>query len=243
MKDKKEYKHLIFDADHTLLNYLADERAAFKGLYQELGLPQTDELMSWSRHLSESIWTAAGLYDVHSERIQREYHALYRSHVTGIFEEVFSKYPCKTTPREAGERFLKLLEKESVLMDGAVGILSVLSKKTGGRYAVSIATNGISSIQRGRLSKLLTYADNVFISEELGCIKPLPGFFESALNTLSASASECLMIGDSLSSDIAGANAVGMDSCWFNERGLENTSLIRPKYEIAKLLELRDLLL
>lgn len=243
MKNKKEYKHLIFDADHTLLNYLADEREAFKGLYQELGLPQTDELMSWSKHLSESIWTAAGLYDVHSERIQREYHALYRSHVTGIFEEVFSKYPCKATPREAGERFLKLLERESVLMDGAAEILSALSKNTGGRYAVSIATNGLSSIQRGRLSRLLAYTDNVFISEELGCIKPLPAFFEAALNTLSASADECLMIGDSLSSDIAGANAVGMDSCWFNGRGIENDSFIRPKYEIAKLSQLRDLLL
>ena len=57
MPDKRytirNYEYLIFDADHTLLNYLADERAAFCALYEELGMERTEALLKESRLSSE----------------------------------------------------------------------------------------------------------------------------------------------------------------------------------------------
>ena len=88
-RTEKNYKYLIFDADHTLLNYLEDERSAFLQLYEELGIPVSEALMKDSRHYSESKWTDAGLYDVYDERIQKVYHSLYKAHVKGVFEEIF----------------------------------------------------------------------------------------------------------------------------------------------------------
>ncbi len=46
------------------------------------------------------------------------------------------------------------------------------------------------------------------------------------------------MIGDSLSSDIQGANNAGLPCCWFNPRGLARPEGLRIDYEIRTLEEL-----
>lgn len=237
----KRYECLIFDADHTLLDYLADERSAFVALYDELGINPTDELLAFSRHASESTWTEAGMYNVHDEGVQKRYHQVYREHVEGIFEKVFARFgkPQKgVTAKEAGEKFLRYLERRANLMPNAEQALATLSQKTGGKYVVCIATNGITPIQEGRLQDLQKYAHATYISEAVGAIKPLPAFFEKLISERGVSPSRCLMIGDSLSSDVAGAKAVGMDSCWFNPQNAENDTPFCPDYQIKDLREL-----
>lgn len=234
---EKKYKYLIFDADHTLLNYHADERKAFQKLYEDLDMPFTEELAAFSRRASEEEWTAAGMYDVHSERIQKQYHLLYREHVVDIFKRVFEKYPCKktgVTPTWAAETFLKNLESVGKLMDGADELIKTLCK----HYELCIATNGLSVIQRGRLAPIAKYFKGVYISEEMGVIKPLPAFFAYILQDLNAKKEECLMIGDSIHSDMAGAKAAGIDCCWLSYRGQKNDTGLIPDYEIVSLSEL-----
>ena len=88
----KRYDCLIFDADYTLLDYVADEMNAFRRLYTRLGMPVSAALMEDSRKFSEEKWTQAGLYDVYLPHVQAHYHTLYRAHVEHIFEAVFEKY-------------------------------------------------------------------------------------------------------------------------------------------------------
>ena len=238
---KKKYKYLLFDADHTLLNYLADERGAYEDLYAKLGVPISEELLKASRKHSEEAWTDAGLYEVNSPKIQKEYHALYRTHTEEIFARVFAQFPklgITLNAKQTGLLFLKYLERDGVLMDGALETLDALSQK----YPIGIATNGLSTIQRARLRGLEDRVDKVFVSEEMGVIKPLEGFFTYILTDRGITVDECLMIGDSLSSDIAGAKAVGMDCCWFNPTGMQNKTPFAPTYEIAKLQELIEIL-
>ena len=238
----KNYKYLIFDADHTLLDYVADETGAFLELYAEIGMPITESLMKDSRRLSESKWTEAGLYNVYDEEIQREYHSIYRRHVAGIFEEIFRLHRFSGDAEKTGKSFLEKLSKQGKLFVGAEEVLQALSKKMGGRYEIAIATNGLSFIQEGRLRNLKKYASHLFVSEGLGAIKPVPAYFEKLLEGLGANADECLMIGDSLHSDVAGANGAGMDSCWYNPKGVENDGYAQPTYEIHALRELLTLL-
>lgn len=239
----KRYQYLIFDADHTLYDYIADEYAAFRALYAELGLPISDALLTFSRNKSEEVWTQAGLYDVNSERIQREYHRLYRAHVKGIFEQVFEQFPCAEDPARVGERFLYHLSKQGNPYPSTLPVLSALSKKQGGRYAITVATNGLSFIQEGRLQALRPYVEKVFVSEAVGAIKPLVAFFQTLLKELGAAADECLMIGDSFSSDIVGAKAAGIDACWYNPTGAQPPNdCVTPDYVIQDLQELTTLL-
>ena len=73
-----------------------------------------------------------------------------------------------------------------------------------------MVSNGIAEVQRGRLERLdaMKYFHDVLISEEIGVQKPDPRFFDVVLSRLGASRQECLVVGDSLTSDIRG----GLDS-------------------------------
>ena len=50
------------------------------------------------------------------------------------------------------------------------------------------------------------------------------------------------MIGDSLTADIAGGNASGIDTVWYNPDRKENTSLVVPTYTVRNYQEIADLL-
>lgn len=63
---------------------------------------------------------------------------------------------------------------------------------------------------------LLNYFDppNIAVSADLGVRKPDPAIFLHALNALSIAPNEAVMVGDSLTADIAGAQALGIFSVW-----------------------------
>ena len=234
----KGYKVIIFDADHTVIDYTQDERAALKKLLPSLGIAPTEETLDECNRISVDAWVGAGLNEVHTEYIQREYHNLYHRHVKRIFEGIFKKYPCGADPQEVGLKFAKLLEAPAVLCEGAAEVLPRVSQ----RYTLCIATNGMTEMQYGRLSEIGKYFKKLYISEEMGLIKPLPAFFEIILREQGVKKEEVLMVGDSLSSDIRGANLSGIDSCWLNRSGKKNETEIVPTYEIRKLKELEEIL-
>ena len=83
---------------------------------------------------------------------------------------------------------------------------------------------------------------DLFISEELGCQKPKKEFFDVVLSKLQIPASNTLVIGDSLTSDIIGGIQYGIDTCWFNPNGSDNAMSQTPTYEIKQLSELLSIL-
>ena len=62
--------------------------------------------------------------------------------------------------------------------------------------------------------KLHSHFEYCLSSEAAGCCKPHANIFHRALEQLGLPAEQVLFVGDSLLHDIAGANAVGMTSCW-----------------------------
>ena len=122
--------------------------------------------------------------------------------------------------------------------EDAPAVLAALSP----RYKLCVATNGLSSMQAGRLAPLSPFLCRTFISEEMGFIKPNPAFFRAMTEELGAEPSRCLMVGDSLGSDVAGANAAGMDCIWFNRSGAPLPPAYRVKAVISHLNELLEIL-
>ena len=234
----KKYKVLIFDADHTVIDYLEDEKAVLRELLPTLGIEPTEATVTRCDDISNETWEAAGLNAVHTAYIQKNYHRLYVEHTEDLFKNLFREYPSSADPKATGKLFLKMLERPSIPCEGAVATLQALH----GKYVICIATNAISSLQRPRLQTISCWIDKVYISEEMGFIKPMPPFFSYILDDLGVQKEECLMIGDSLSSDVAGANASGIDSCWLNRSGRVNKTGVQPTYEICSLKELQTLL-
>ena len=81
------------------------------------------------------------------------------------------------------------------------------------------------------------YFDIVVLSYESGLLKSDPKMFELALKKLKVKKSEAVMVGDSIESDIRGAQAAGIRAILIDRRGVR-------EYEdkISSLKELKDVL-
>ena len=102
--------------------------------------------------------------------------------------------------------------------EGAYEVLQTLAKTS----QIAILTNGLQSVQRGRLarSQIKPFIREIIISEEIGVAKPHVAFFEVAsARTGNPPKSDILLIGDSLTSDIRGGVDYGIDTCWYNPTG------------------------
>ena len=61
--------------------------------------------------------------------------------------------------------------------------------------------------------------EDLFISENMGVAKPAAEFFDICLRRIAEPKESCIMIGDSLSSDMLGAKNASLDSVWFMPSG------------------------
>lgn len=234
----KKYKLIILDADDTLLDYRLDEKRAFQTLFDENGISYTDETLEACHSISKAVWAEVGLNDVHLSTIRLVWHDLYKTHVTKLFQKVFEKLSIfGKEPAYFAARFLVLLREEGHLLPTVQETLKGLKEKG---YRLAVLTNGISAIQRGRLRGVEKYFDKIFVSQEQGLMKPEKALFERVLTEFSVQRQECLMVGDSLLSDMAGASSVGIDTCFLNRRG-EKTDC-RLTYTIASFQQLLSFL-
>jgi putative hydrolase of the HAD superfamily len=103
-----------------------------------------------------------------------------------------------------------------------------------------VVTNGNPTVQRFkvRATGLDRFLDAVVISGEIGVGKPGLAIFQHACELLGVSPADTVMIGDSLNTDVRGAQAAGMRSVWLNRGGSQRRSPDRhprPDLEIAGL--------
>ncbi|GAA1143110.1 hypothetical protein GCM10009606_23250 [Nocardioides aquiterrae] len=96
-----------------------------------------------------------------------------------------------------------------------------LRRALGQGLAVGILTNGDAADQRRkvRATGLGELGIPVFASSELPAAKPDPRAFAAACAALGAAPGECLMIGDSLENDIAGAQNAAMPAILLDRYG------------------------
>ena len=246
-----KYRHIIFDADHTIIDFQKDERRALKEatlgippskvrkLLSTAGIPPSDmptlreQLAAHLQAYSLRNWTELGLDNVHEEAIQKRYHELTYVHVHDLF--AYAQKECALEDAEAAKRiFFETLCLPAHPLEGALEVVKELST----RFSLSVATNGLAQMQRGRLKEFKPYLTHLFISEEMNTIKPAQEFGRVMLETLQAKAEECLFVGDSLASDIALANRLGMDAVWYNPNGRPLPESVTLKGQITALNEL-----
>lgn len=85
--------------------------------------------------------------------------------------------------------------------------------------------------------------NTILISSEFGLRKPRKEIFLAACKNLAISPADALFIGDSLTSDIAGAKGVGMDAAWINPEGISvSQDVPQPDYILSNLNDLKGIL-
>ena len=197
------YKYLLFDIDQTLLDFEKAEAKAVSTVLKGFGIAATKKTVRLYSGINLSCWKRYEKGEITRDEI-------FQNRVFLLGKELGVKIDAD----EFSKRYLSELSAQGQKCVYAERLLKRLKKKG---YKIAAATNGTLASQKGRIavSGIGKYFDSgIFISEEIGLKKPDVEFFDYALNAMGVkNKAEVLVIGDSPSSDIAGAVASGLDCC------------------------------
>lgn len=199
-----KYDIVLFDADGTLLDFKKSEREAVSEALSDMGIEIRDGMLEAYSKINDSFWKKL-------ERGEIEKKVLFYAR----FEEFFSYYRISCDAHAMADRYMQRLSEKGYLLDGAYELCRDLH----GKVKMYIVTNGTEFIQRGRQKRsgILPFFDGVFISDCIGYEKPRKEFFQwVAENIEGFSKEKTLIVGDSLTSDIAGGINFGIDCCWYD---------------------------
>ena len=223
------YQWLVFDADGTLFDFHLGETTALQLTTRKHGFEYSSHLHDVYKEISAELWGQFELGEITLKHLR----------VTR-FDRLFSELEIDVEPGSFNIDFMEALGQQRQLLPGAEAVVHDLSS----RFRLLLATNGIAVVQRPRFahSSIRKYFEDVVISDEIGVAKPQTGFMEEAFSRMGdPPRSEVLMIGDSLSSDIAGGVNYGIDTCWFNPDGIALDGGPKPTFTIADLNEIDDI--
>lgn len=225
------YDVVLFDADDTILDFYRAETWALEATLDEFGgtLPVADYIDRF-RAINATVWAKYERGEATSQEIRLERFVL-----------LLAELGMNADPELVSARYVEHLGESAFTVEGARPLVSALA----GLVPIGLVTNGIGAVQRSRLAKsgLGDYFQALVISEEVGVQKPDPRIFAIARAAVGATPTDrIIMIGDGLGSDIAGANAAGIDSCWVNLRGRPANPEIVPTYTVTSLGEVYPLL-
>lgn len=225
------YRTILFDADNTLFDFSRAEREAIADTLTYCGITPTDMLIHAYSEINDRMWKRLERGEIAKEALRE-----------ARFEEFCKTFGFVVDVPQMAKAYVEFLSAKAYLIDGAKEICAALAA----RYRLYIVTNGIKTVQRRRFSacELKSYFSDIFISEELGFEKPHSGYFEAVAERVpDFTPDTTLIIGDSLTSDMKGGIAAGLDTCWYNPHALENREALPITYEIKALQELTPLLL
>ena len=216
-----KYKFLLFDLDHTLLDFDAAEDVALDFLLAEEGVEDIQAYKDYYVPMNKSLWK-----DLEQKKITKA------ELINTRFAKLFAHFGIEKDGAYLAERYQFFLSKQGQTFPGVEDLLKKLISKG---YELYAATNGITYIQTGRLeqSGIAPYFKEIFISEQLHTQKPDAEFYEKIGACIpNFNKNHALMIGDSLSADIQGGQNAGIDTVWYNPQHLENTTQLHPTHEV-----------
>lgn len=230
---KKKYSTLLFDADNTLLDFDKAENEALKKVMADYSLPATEENCRKYSEINDALWKQFEKGEIEKADIKST-----RFRVFFEFMGVREKFD----PLAVNDSYISHLREGGYTVEGARELCESLKEKG---YTLYIITNGIATTQAERLKKsgLLPYIEDVFVSENIGFQKPKKEYFDYVLNNIKESDKEkILVIGDSLSSDIKGAENAGLSYIWYNHRKEEIPDSLSAKAIVCDIREIDTIL-
>ncbi|AHG03505.1 hydrolase [Halobacterium sp. DL1] len=228
------YEAVFVDLDDTLYPYPecneAGKRAAWETA-RELGY-------EWSRDDFEEVYQAG------RREVKRELAGTASAHERFLyFKRAVQMHAGTHSARDAlalGEAYWETYVEEMELFDGVVETLESLQASG---VDVAIVSNLTTRIQLKKIERLgiEEHVDLVVTSEETGREKPSSVMFTLPIAQLDVRSSEVVMVGDSPTADIAGANALGLTTVLFNSDATDLDEHQRPDHRIEEFGELTGL--
>lgn len=225
------YQTIIFDLDDTLLDFQAGEKKGLAHIFQTFQtatLSYTEWLRVYTQ-INQDIWQ------------QIEQGAAAQPLLNQRFAHTFAHFGQAIDGCAAEQAYRTILNTNDAVLPEAATVLHTLQQAG---HQLVVGTNGKTETQQRRLA--LTgfdrYFQQVVISDEIGVAKPHLDFFTAIFALYPAqTATDFVMVGDSLRSDIIGAQQAGIASIWFNPQHSAMTLKQAPTHTITHLTELFSL--
>ena len=221
-------KTVFLDLDDTILDFQKSERIAIRKTFEIMGVPHSPEVIERYIEINVGLWQALERGELTREGV-----------LFGRFERIYEELGVVRSAPETQKLYQTLLSREHDFLPGGKELLEDF--RAHGKYKLYMATNGIPEVQRPRIADS-GVGEEIFISYDIGVGKPHKEFFDKCFERIDGfKREECIIVGDSLTSDILGGINAGIKTCHFNpfDKPYEN---IKPDYKINKLSELIPLL-
>lgn len=223
-----KYRAIFFDFDDTLVDFEYSQNRGFHQVLDDLKSElDLGTLYQDYNTISSDLWlkVEAGVITKEELRVDR-------------YRLLFEKHDINKCPHEAAHDYLESLVQHTQEEQGAHELCEYLKD----HYHLALLTNGFKVIQGRRLNQTRfgQHFSLVLTSEEVLRPKPFPDIFHLAIKHFDLKPDQVLMVGDSLSSDISGGMAAGVDTCWYNPK--KQKTVLSPTFIIGQLSELRTLL-
>lgn len=229
----KTYSAVFIDWDDTLWDFHANAYIAMEKAYEKYDLQRYFHSFQHFYNLYEGrnreLWAEYAQGNITKDNLQRERF----------------QYPFRMVNQEdddlagqVGNDFLELTIQQNKLITGAKELMAYLAQK----YPIIVLSNGFKEVQYRKIatSGLQEYITHVVLSEEVGVQKPNKLIFEYALKLINKKASEVMMIGDNMETDIMGAAEMGMDTIYLSKNMTSTTDY--PTYTVQTLREIQNIL-
>ena len=203
-------KAVWIDIDNTLLDFDAYVRDALRTGFERFHLGCfSEEMMPVFHRENGKLWRQIEEGTLTFEELQKiRFRNVFRALGVEGDGPAFEKY------------FREYIHEYALPVRGAVDMVKALE----GRFILCTASNGPyeQQIHRMEISGMNHYFRHHFISERLGASKPSRAFFEAGMQEMNRrqlelglkelKPEEVLMLGDSLTSDMAGGRDFGMQT-------------------------------
>lgn len=231
---KGNFTTILWDVDNTLLDFNYSCKGALRQGFQAMGQNLTEEMIARYFEINDKYWKMFERGEITKDEV------LYKR-----FEEFFAEYGLLDLPGVSVDafriEFQKSLGNIYSYLDDSLSICKALQTK----FKQYIVTNGVSSTQRSKLglSGFTEVMTGLFISEEIGAPKPTKEYFDYCLEHIEEKdKGRILLVGDSLTSDIKGANMAGIKACWYNPKEQALPEGYQIDYEIVDLHQIFEVL-
>jgi len=198
-----KYRVLLSDADGTLFDFHKGEAIAIAETFRSFGIPDTPEIIALYSQANDAQWKKLERGETTQAKLRVD-----------RFVEFLKLAGLEGDPQALSNDYVIRLGQQRWPLPFA----KELCEQVSARMPIWLVTNGISQIQRSRFGDcaLTPYFSGMVVSEEIGASKPDPAMLFEALRLAGGIApEEAVLLGDSVTADIAAANNAGIQSILF----------------------------
>ena len=225
------YRTLLLDADGTILDFDRSEAEAIRRTLRLYQLPDTDEWVGAYHQINDALWKQLERGEISKKDLRHVRFSRLLDHY-GVARDAFSM----------ADTYVEELSSRSYLLPGALEACKELART----HRLYIVTNGIAFVQNRRLQSIPFEGAILksYISEEVGFEKPDVRYFQAIFRDIPEfDPGTTLVVGDSLTSDMAGGIAAGLDTCWINPQNRPIPENLPITYSIPSMAALPALLM